>query len=66
LAADGGTQGVKVTFDTTGLKQAGVYYAVLKVNSGDPLHPLTSIPITMTVQGAALPTYLPLIQKKGQ
>jgi hypothetical protein len=66
VTADGGTQPIQVTFDTTGLTQPGAYYATLLVDSADPLHPITSIPVTMTVQAWGLPIYLPLIQKDSQ
>ena len=45
---------VDVTFDSTGYA-AGVYTGTLCVNSNDPLNPVVSVPLTMTVLQNSVP-----------
>ncbi len=48
--AAGGTQGIAVDFDASGLF-GGVYEAVLTVSSNDPINPIVKVPVTLEVTG---------------
>lgn len=52
--AGGASTNASVIFDATGLS-AGVYTGTLCLNSNDPLTPLVTVPLTLTVEG--VPTY---------
>ncbi len=47
----GGSDAVNVTFDSTGMAD-GTYTAYACIASNDPAHPVTTIPVSMTVQTA--------------
>ncbi|MCB9134574.1 MAG: proprotein convertase P-domain-containing protein [Anaerolineales bacterium] len=52
--AGGDSSDVSVVFDSTGMS-AGVYTGTLCINSNDPLTPLVTVPLTLTVEG--VPVY---------
>ncbi|MBE2199715.1 MAG: hypothetical protein IAE79_13960 [Anaerolinea sp.] len=46
----GGSTQVNVTFDTTGLMVGDTYTGTLCINSNDPVTPLVTVPLTLTVE----------------
>jgi hypothetical protein len=54
VLADGGLTPITVTLDAAQVAQPGEYYAILNINSDDPLSSHLKIPVTMTVPPPAM------------
>ena len=65
VVAPSGSQSVNVAFDSTGLA-ANTYSANLCISSNDPAHPLSVVPLSLTVQAGTAPSVTSISPNTGQ